>query len=527
MARAFFARTISGGRRENSRIVSHEGRISLDRCFCPRRAFRHRLRFIDQVRLALSVPGADTQRSKGKKIGPLLLGALVRACTTVATVSFPDSIRVRPPGPLSARIRPPGSKSLSNRALLLAAMAEGRSAIDGLLDAEDTQLMRAALVQLGVTVHEVSPTHFEIEGHGLELGAQRSSEDALYVGTAGTAARFLCGALAGSHRTQPLTIDGSPRMRERPMAALFDALRVQGASLSCLEHDGFLPARLAPARLRGGSVVMERPASSQFVSALAIAALNAESSTHIVLRQGTPARPYVDMTLETIRHFGGKAQWSAPDTLSIEPSLLKAADYSVEPDASAASYFLAMAAIYGGSVEIPGLGRNSLQGDAGFHRVLERMGASTTQDDDCTRVEGGGALRGIDIDLSDLPDMTLTLAVAALFAEGPTRIRGVEILRHHESDRIAAGATELRKLGATVTEHPDGLEIHPPKGFSPKDTERDAEPRETIAIDTYEDHRMAMAFSLASHVTIRNPGCCAKTYPGYFDELHALGMVAG
>jgi 3-phosphoshikimate 1-carboxyvinyltransferase len=247
-----------------------------------------------------------------------------------------------------------------------------------------------------------------------------------------------------------------------------------------------------------------------------LAASVGEHPARVILREGTPARPYVDMTIRMLQHFGGCARWDAEDAIVVEPRPLIARDYAVEPDASSASYFLALAAIHGGAIRVPGLGSTSLQGDAQFCRVLSRMGATVEQTETLTRVSAGSRLRGIDVDLSPMPDMTLTLAVTAAFAEGPTTITGVEVLRHHETDRLAAAARELDKLGAAVEERPDGLRIVPPEGG----------PKSGVAIDTYDDHRMAMAFSMIGDVVIRDPGCVAKTFPGYFDELERLGMDA-
>jgi 3-phosphoshikimate 1-carboxyvinyltransferase len=349
------------------------------------------------------------------------------------------------------------------------------------------------------------------------------------VGTAGTVARFVLAALAGSRGTYEL--DGSARMRERPMDTLVTALRDQGARIESLGKPDALPLRIGPgSRLRGGEIRLARPASSQFVSGLCYAALLADAPTRIVLEQGTPARPYVDMTLATITAFTaqGAVQTNSPKAISdcdrralsqlvieVTPTTLVARDYIVEPDASAASYFLAMAAIWGGRCRIDALGRSSLQGDARFADVLAKMGAQVEQDDAATVVTGTGELRGGTFDLSDMPDMTLTLATVALFAKGPTRIDGVGILRHHESDRLAAAATELRKLGATAHVEPDALVVVPPP----------AGPNAGVAVDTWGDHRMAMAFALVGDVVIRAPGVVAKTFPDYFNRLADLGMV--
>lgn len=418
-------------------------------------------------------------------------------------------IQLQPPADLDWTLPLPGSKSITNRALLFAAVARGTSSLSGWLDADDTRHMRACLSKLGVTVDEHGDT-LVVRG----AGGRFSSDDApeLFVGTAGTVARFLLPALAGSNVAA--TMDGTPRMRERPMAMLLDGLRSMGAQVACLGEDGFLPVRLATTDgLRGGEVRLTRPASSQFVSGLAVAATFAQGPVDIVLEQGTPARPYVDMTLRVLDSFGGCAGWNG-DTLHVEPSSLQGLTYAIEPDASAASYPLTLAAIHGGKATAQ-LGSASMQGDARFPDVLERLGARVLQTETRTVVEGTGALQGGAFDLTDMPDMTLTLAVAALHAKAPTHIRGVEILRHHESDRLAVAATELRKLGAEVDEHDDGLTIRPPSGGV----------RSGVEIDTYDDHRVAMAFAMVGHVGIRDPKCVGKTYPDYFNHLQQTGMV--
>lgn len=435
---------------------------------------------------------------------------------------MPDPLALRPPVPFDVAVRPPGSKSLSNRALLLAALASGRSTLRGLLDADDTRFMRACLATLGVAMHARPDGALEVEGRAGPLRTPTSLPPAapptLHVGTAGTVARLLGAVLAAS--PVHAILDGTPRMRERPMSQLLDALAEQGAAVRSLAAPGCLPVELGPlpGPLRGGELRLARPASSQIVSGLIVSATLAAAPTRIVLEQGTPARPYVDMTLATLAAFGGDARWEDEQVLLVRPTPLRATDYDVEPDASAASYPLALAALWGGRCTITGLGRASVQGDVGFApRVLARMGAAVEQADHATTVQGspGRRLQGGDFDLSDMPDMTLTLAALAVHAAGPTRIRGVAILRHHESDRLAAAATELRKLGATVHEDPDGLDIHPPEGG----------PRPGVAVDTYADHRMAMAFALVGDVIIRDPGCVGKTWPDYFSLLDKLGMV--
>lgn len=420
-----------------------------------------------------------------------------------------EVIQLQPPTALDWTLSVPGSKSITNRALLLAALARGSSTLHGWLDADDTRHMRACLDALGILVVERQGA-LVVAGAGGRFTNTHAPD--LFVGTAGTVARFLLAALAGSN--VGARMDGTPRMRERPMAMLIDGLRAMGATLHCTANEGFIPVRTEPSDgLRGGDVRLPRPASSQFVSGLVIAATLARGPTQLVLEQGTPARPYVDMTLRVLESFGGAARWDG-DTLRVDPCVLRGCEYVVEADASAASYPLTLAAIHGGRARVS-LGSASMQGDAGFASILERMGARVEQTDTTTTVEGTGSLRGGSFDLTDMPDMTLTLAVAALFASDPTEIRGVEILRHHESDRLAVAATELRKLGARVEEFDDGLRIVPPNARAP----------EVVEIDTYDDHRVAMAFAMAGHVAIRDPACVGKTYPEYFNHLRQTGMV--
>ena len=427
-------------------------------------------------------------------------------------------LQLKAPAALDAEVSPPGSKSLTNRALLLAALARGRTRLSGLLLADDTQSMRTCLERLGVSIRERDPTTLEVDGCGGTF-APPTGDGPLYAGSAGTVARFLAAVLAAQSAgtREAVELDASPQMRARPMGQLLDALREQGAEIRCLEAEGHLPIAIGPnSPLRGGEVAFSRPASSQIVSAMLLAAGLSEEPMRVMLREGTPARPYVDMTIRLLVHFGGLARWESGTVIAVEPRELMARDYAVEPDASSASYFLGLAAIHGGEVAIRGLGFRSLQGDAAFCRVLERMGADVEQTETITRVRGNGRLRGIEVDMGEMPDMALTLAVAALFAEGSTAIRGVEVLRHHETDRLAAATRELRKLGATVEERVDGLLIEPPN----------AGLKLGVSIDTYDDHRVAMAFSMVGDVAIRDPGCVAKTFPDYFGELERLGMVA-
>jgi 3-phosphoshikimate 1-carboxyvinyltransferase len=427
-------------------------------------------------------------------------------------------LQLKAPSALDGEVCPPGSKSLTNRALLLAALARGRTRLSGLLIADDTRRMRTCLERLGVSILERGPTTLEVDGCGGAF-ARPTGDGPLFAGSAGTVARFLTAVLAAqpAGTREAVELDASSQMRARPMGQLLDALRERGANIRCLGAEGYLPIAIGPnSSLCGGEVTFSRPASSQIVSAMLLAASLSEKPTRVILREGTPARPYVDMTIRVLEHFGGCVGWEGADVIVVEPRALMARDYAVEPDASSASYFLGLAAIHGGEVVIRGLGSHSLQGDAGFYRVLERMGADVEQTETITRVRGCGRLRGVEVDMGEMPDMTLTLAVAALFAAGSTKIRGVEVLRHHETDRLAAATCELRKLGATVEERADGLWIDPPN----------AGLKLGVSIDSYDDHRMAMAFSMVGNVAIRDPGCVAKTFPDYFEQLERFGMVA-
>ncbi len=409
----------------------------------------------------------------------------------------------------------PGSKSLTNRALVLAALASGRSTLTGALDAEDTRLMVAALRRLGVDV-EVAEAGTRLVVHGVGGPPTSLADPAtpLDVGTAGTVARFLAGVLAAAPVTARM--DGSARMRERPMGQLFDALVALGATVDAAAG-GMLPATLSGGRPPGGTIVLERPASSQIVSALVLTALLADGPTRLALPQGTPARPYVDMTLAMVQRFGGVAGWLDGTTVLVEPRPLTATDVAIEPDASAATYPLALAAVHGGRITVPGLDRGALQGDVGFVDVLAAAGATVAVDDRGLTASGpSDGLQGVSVDLTEMPDPGLTLAAMALRARGPTSIRGVAVHRHHETDRIAAAAAELRRLGATVEEHADGLDVRPP-----------VTPRTGVVVRTYRDHRMAMAFGLLGDLVVDDPGCVAKTWPGYFAVLDRFGMVVG
>jgi 3-phosphoshikimate 1-carboxyvinyltransferase len=428
-----------------------------------------------------------------------------------------DEIEIVPiTRPLAATVKVPGSKSITNRVLLLAAMAAGRSTIDAALISDDTRRMVAALGALGFAI--------EADEHARRItlaggaGVIPSAGANLDAGGAGTAMRFLAGFLTlgrGRYR-----LDGNARMRERPIGALIDAMRTLGLDVTSELGNGCPPIIVdtTGAAFTGGSVAIDASLSSQFVSALLMPAPLWRNGLSLTA-SGDTARPFIEMTLRLME------AWGAVGTLTGDLGDLgnpivvpggqryHAMGFTVEPDATAASYFAAAAALLGGSVTIPGLTKISVQGDARFLAILEQMGARVTWHSDAVTVTGTGRLRGVDVAMNPMPDVVPTLAAIAPFADSPTRIRKVGFIRHHESDRIGAIAAELRRLGAPVREFDDGLEIAPA-------------PLHPAAIETYDDHRIAMAFAVIGlklpGLRIKNPGCVAKTYPEFFADLARL-----
>ncbi len=422
-----------------------------------------------------------------------------------------SQLALQPIARLSGTVALPGSKSLSNRALLLAALAEGETRIENLLDSEDTRVLLAALEQLGVAIRELEKgAGREVRGCG---GPLPGGSHRLFLGNAGTAMRPLAAVLSAGQGNY--TLEGTPRMRDRPIGDLVEALRGLGARIDYGEREGFPPLRIVAAGLRGGEAAMSGVTSSQFLTALMMAAPLATDTVRIRIADRLVSRPYVDMTIALMARFGVKVEQPEENRFEIPAGqrYRSPGRLLVEGDASSASYFLAGAAITGGTVRVTGCGSDSLQGDARFADILGRMGAEVRWEPEAIEVKGG-PLRGLDVLLEDMPDAAMTLAVAALFAEGPTTLRGIGNWRVKETDRIAAVAAELTKLGARVEAGSDFLTVHPPLRV------RGA----TIA--TYEDHRMAMAFSLAAcgpePVVILDPDCVAKTYPDYFTELARL-----
>jgi 3-phosphoshikimate 1-carboxyvinyltransferase len=428
---------------------------------------------------------------------------------------WPATLTVQPLRRAAGTVHLPGSKSLTNRALLLAALAEGTTILSNVLDAEDTQVMIAGLRALGVTITGAGD-ELHVEGcRG--VFPQRQAD--LFLGNAGTAMRSLTAALAFAGGTYRL--DGVARMRERPIGDLVDALNALGARVGYAGQVGYPPLLIDPARLEGAERVDIRgEVSSQFVTGLLMAApLIAPAAGLTVNVPGTLiSQPYVAMTLALMARFGVEA--ARRDTGNGCAFVVPRAHYrspgrlAIEGDASSASYFLALGALAGGPIRVVGAGAESVQGDVAFARLLEAMGARVTWGPDWIETAAAGLLRAVDYDCGAIPDAAMTAAVVALFAHGQTRLRGIGSWRVKETDRIAAMATELGKLGAKVATGPDWLALEGPVAV------RAAE------IDTYDDHRIAMCFSLAAAggvpVVIRDPGCVSKTFPTFFDVLASV-----
>ena len=463
-----------------------------------------------------------------------------------------DSIEIQPSGALRAIIRPPGSKSITNRALVCTALARGESLLTGALESDDTRVMIEGLRQLGLAVdHDREAGTIRVTGCG---GRPPAASADLSLGNSGTTVRFLTAMATLGHGVYRL--DGTPRMRQRPIQDLLDALRQLGADAVSEAGAGCPPVVVRAAGLPGGRAEVAGNISSQFLSAILQAAPYAARDVLLSVRGELVSKPYVAMTIAVMRAFGVKVGFEEQDTAQpgrlryntrpgrlpddTQPGRLRdvptseteakmPADdfslrvpapqsylgrtYAIEPDASAASYFFAAAAIAGGSVTVEGLGRNSLQGDVAFCDCLRQMGCEVVDGDNQITVKGK-PLRGIDVDMNAISDTVQTLGAVALFADGPTTIRNVGHIRHKETDRIAALATELRKLGAEVDPWTDGLRIAP-------------KPLHGASIDTYDDHRMAMSMALVGlavpGVVIRDPGCTSKTYPDFFRDLAGLG----
>lgn len=409
--------------------------------------------------------------------------------------------------PLQGSIRPPGSKSLTNRAVVVAALARGESRLTNVLDSQDTRVMLESCRRLGVAVeHDPAACTVRVAGCGGQFPSRHAE---LWLENSGTSIRFLTAACTvGEGRFQ---LDGNVRMRQRPILDLVTALKALGADVRCATDSGCPPVEVVANGLPGGQASVAANISSQYLSALLMAAPCAKSAVELQVAGELVSEPYIDMTLGVMSRFGAKVTREGR-TLRIPPTGYHGTGYDIEPDASAASYFFAAAAITGGTVTVLGLGRDSLQGDLHFVDALARMGCDVVIGEDRTIVHGG-ELHGIDIDMNAISDTAQTLAAVAVFAKGPTTIRNIAHVRHKETDRIAAVVTELQRLGLQADERPDGLTIHP---GSPQ----------PATIETYDDHRMAMSFSLiglkAPGIRLANPSCTAKTYPNYFEDLERL-----
>lgn len=438
----------------------------------------------------------------------------------VASSPALEKLQLSAIGRLEGTVELPGSKSLSNRVLLLAALSAGETAMTNLLDSDDVTVMLRALDALGVKVQRDGTSARVVGCSG--TFPTRSAE--LDLGNAGTAMRPLTAALALQRGPGLYVLDGTPRMRERPIADLSDALCQLGASVE-VSKTGCPPVRISTVTdgLAGGMASVRGNISSQYLSALLMAAPLARGDITIRVVGELISVPYVKMTVGLMRRFGVIVDCSgAMDEFVVRAGQAYSApdEIFVEGDASSASYFLAGAAISGGRVTVSGCGSASVQGDVRFASVLEQMGASVKWSPTSITIEAGdGALRGVDVDAGDIPDAAMSLASTALFASGPTAIRNVYSWRVKETERMKAIVTELRKLGAAVEEGHDYCVITPP-----------ARVLENVEIDTYDDHRMAMAFSLVAcggvPVTIMDPKCTAKTFPTYFEELARLSQPA-
>ncbi|HUW28557.1 MAG TPA: bifunctional 3-phosphoshikimate 1-carboxyvinyltransferase/cytidylate kinase [Sulfuriferula sp.] len=410
-------------------------------------------------------------------------------------------------------IQLPGSKSISNRILLLSALAQGTTEVKSLLDSDDTRVMLEALARLGVNWTRQGDTQdYVVQGVG---GAFPVKQAELSLGNAGTAFRSLTAALAlsGGH----YSLSGVARMHERPIGDLVDALRQLGAQIEYQDNVGFPPLRIAPARLTEASEVAVRGnVSSQFLTGLLLAAPLAGKSITLRVIGELISRPYIEITLNLMRRFGVEVErdgWQA-FTVSAGQVYRSPGTIHVEGDASSASYFLAAGAIGGGPVRVEGVGSDSIQGDIRFAEALQQMGATITMGENWVEASAEGPLHGIDADFNHIPDAAMTIAVAALFAQGATMLRNIGSWRVKETDRIHAMATELRKVGATVEEGADFLRVTPPAQL------------QSATIDTYDDHRMAMCFSLVAlggvPVRINDPKCVNKTFPGYFEAFSSI-----
>ena len=424
-----------------------------------------------------------------------------------------ESVEIRPRSAVKAVVHVPGSKSLTNRALVAAALAHGKTVLEDVLIADDTMCMLEALEKLSFELRADEPSRkVTVNGSGGNVPAKSCD---IYAHQAGTVMRFLSALV--SLGQGPYRLDGDERMRQRPIGPLVDALRSLGADITYEAEDGF-PPLVIKGGIKGGRVTVDASVSSQFVSALLLIGPVLSKGLKLKLSGRITSRPFIEMTLRLMRLFGADVSWVGEDTLKVEPKKYSAPSggrYAVEGDATAASYFWAAAVITGGEVTVDNVPADGLQGDAAFADILGRMGARVTKDSRGITVTSGGSFNGITVDMNDIPDVVQTLAVAALFAKGKTRIKNVGNLRVKETDRLSALENELRRLGAKVIAGPDWIEIFP-----------DESRLKGAALHTYGDHRMAMSLALAGlrvpGVVIEEPGCVSKTFPEFFEVLERL-----
>lgn len=419
-----------------------------------------------------------------------------------------------PPGPLhipklsrppELTWRVPGSKSITNRALVLAALAEGESTLEGVLHSDDTRYMRNALTELGIAIDDLGPTTLRVQGG---RGRLRAPAQPLFVGNSGTTVRFLA-ALAclvpGS-----VTLTGDEAMARRPIQDLVDGLRQLGMRIDC--ETGCPPLTIHGGRLPGGALSMRGDRSSQYFSALLMAAVLAEGPVTVDISGTLVSRPYVDITRRMIEDFGGLVDVTQLGFRVLTRSTYAARAYQIEPDASSASYPFALAALSGGTITVPGLGVHALQGDYGFLDVLTQLGAHVEKGESASTVSGSGTLRGIAVDMHDISDTVMTLAAIAPLLSGETGIRNVANIRIKETDRLLATVQELERLGQAVSHGEDWLRVAP-------------RPLRPATVQCYSDHRMAMSFAVLGAASgalhIEDPACVAKTYPGFWQDLAA------
>lgn len=411
--------------------------------------------------------------------------------------------------PLNATVRVPGSKSLTNRALLISALTKGKTHLTNALFSDDSCYLAKALQTLGFDVDLDEQNHeMIVTGLGGKIPAKKAE---LFIGNAGTAARFLTAFLTLGRGE--FIIDGEPRMRERPIRDLVDALMQLGAELEATNNCP--PVKISASGLPGGKTTIAGDISSQFLSALLMVAPYAQMPIEITLSTELNSKPYVDLTLAIMRDFGVDIQRYDYSLFTIHPtSYSSLSTYQIESDASAASYFFAAPAICGGTVQVENISRKSKQGDIAFLDILQQMGCEIKEGENFIEVTGTETLMGVDVDMRDIPDTAQTLATVAPFAASPTRIRGIASARLKETDRIHSTCTELVRLGVSVEEHDDGMTVYPCEKIQP------------AAVRTYKDHRMAMAFSLIGlrvpGVVIENSSCVSKTFPGFFRVLETL-----